>query len=351
MSKTPNLRVIPLSEIRTNPVALREVDRDGEAYQSLCTDIGKRGVLLPITVVEKIDEATSECYFQIVDGLHRYSGACDNDLPDIPANVLDIDDADVVETQIVANLVKVDTKPVEYTKALQRMMNMNPTMTVGELADRISQSPTFVMQRFSLLKLDDPIQKLVDEGEIKLANAYALSKLPKEHQHEWTDAAMAQQPGEFVPAVNARVKELKEAAREGRAAGTATYEPTARLRKLSELKPEHDNPETGPALCAEFNCKTAAEGFALGLAWVLNLDPHSVEAGKAKWEAQRKAREEEKRRRAAIRETRRQQEAAEKAAKAREESGLSDEEIEAALAREAQEKAAAETEAEVATAA
>lgn len=335
MSKTPNLRVLKISEIRTNPVALREVDKESEAYQTLCHDIGKRGILLGLTVMVKKDEATQEEFYQIVDGLHRYSAALDNGLEEIPVNVLDIAESEVIETQIVANLLKVDTKPVEYTRALQRMMSLNPFMTAAELAEKISQSTTFIMQRFSLLKLDEPIQKLVDAGDIKLANAYALSKLPKEVQHEYTDAAMAQQPGEFVPAVNARVKELKEAAREGREATPATFEPVPHLRKLAELRPENETPEVGPALCAEFNCTTAAQGFALAVKWVLSLDPHSVEAGRAKWEALRKTREEEKKRRAAIATTRRETEIRAKAEKARAESGLTDDEIATALAADA----------------
>lgn len=343
-----NLKNVALDQIRTNPVALREVQRDEEQYQNLVADIARRGFLNPITVMEKIDEATNDTYYQIVDGLHRYSAACDNDLTEMPVNVLSISESEVIETQIVANLVKVDTKPVEYTKALQRMMTLNPTMTVQELADRISQSASFVMQRFSLLKLDEPIQKLVDSGEIKLANAYHLSKLPKDHQHEWTDAAMAQQPAEFIPAVTARIKELKEAARQGRVAGDRTFVATPRLRKLTEIKPEFETPEIGPALCSEFNATTAAEGFALAVQWVLHMDSHSVAAGMAKWTQQQKARDEEKKRRNAAREEKKRRESAVKAEEALSEANLSDEELEKEISKlqqqEADRKAAKATE-------
>lgn len=330
--KTPNLKVIPISEIHANPVALREVDKESEKYQNLVKDIAKRGVLNAITVVEKTDPATQTNFYQIVDGLHRYSGACDAGLEEIGATVLDVADADLIETQIVANLIKVDTTASEYTDALKRMMNMNPTMTTAELAERISQSPTFVLQRMSLQKLDAPIMKLVDAGEIKLANAYALSKLPREHQHEWTDQAMTQQPNEFVPAVNKRVSELRTAAREGKSVGERTFEAVARLRKLTDIKPEFENASVGPALCAEFDCQTAAEGFALAIAWVLNMDPHSIASAKAKWEAAEKQKAEDKKRRDALRTTEREREARDKAAAARAASGMTDEEIEAALA-------------------
>lgn len=330
--KTPNLRVIPISEIQTNPVALREVDKESETYQNLVHDIGRRGVLLPITVVEKDDPANGGKFYQIVDGLHRFSGACEAGLEEIAANILDVSESDLIETQIVANLVKVDTKAVDYTKALQRMMNLNPTMTVTELAERVSQSPSFILQRFSLLKLDAPIQKLVNDGEIKLANAYALSKLPRDQQHEWTDQAISQQPSEFVPAVNKRVTELRTAARDGKAPGERSFEALPRLRKLTDIKPEFENASVGPALCAEFDCQTAAEGFALAIAWVVNMDPHSKTAAKTKWDATEKAKAEAKKKSDALKTAAKQKEAADKAAAAREASGMSDEEIEAALA-------------------
>jgi ParB/RepB/Spo0J family partition protein len=343
MSKPSVQKTVAISDIRTNPVALRELQKDSEAYHNLVADIGRRGILLPITVMEKTDEATNEVFYQIIDGLHRFSGACDNNLEAIPGVVLDISENDVVETQIAANLVKVDTKPVEYTKALQRMFSVNPTLTVPELAERISQSTAFIMQRLSLLKLDPTIQKLVDQGEIKLANGYSLAKLPKEEQHEWTDRAMALPPAEFQPAVNARVKEIAEAKKTGRASGPVEYQAVARLRKLAEIKKEIDaaTPEVGPALCAQSGVTTAAEGFALALKWVASLDVNSVNAGKQKWEAQRKASDEARKKAAAIREAKRMQESAEKAAKARAESGLTDEEIAAEIAKQEAEKKAA----------
>jgi ParB/RepB/Spo0J family partition protein len=326
------LKKLAITAIRTNPVALRELQREDEKYQSLVVDIGKRGVLLPITVMEKKDEATDEVFYQIVDGLHRYSAAADAGLEVIPANILDITDEEVVETQIVGNLLRVDTKPIEYTQALLRMLASNPTMTLSDLAAKISQSSTYVSQRLSLLKLDETIQELVNNKSICVTNAIALSKLPKDEQHDWTDKAQVQQPSEFVPAVTQRQKELAEAKRAGKAAAPAEFVAQARLRKLSELKDENGAAEIGPALTAQFGVTTAAEGFALAIAWALNLDPTSVSAGKAKWQEAKSARDEERKKNAAAREAKRAQEAAAKAEKAKADSGLSDAEIEAQVA-------------------
>lgn len=316
-----DLRTIPTDQIRPNTVALRNVDKESEAYENLARDVRRRGVLNAITVREKEDG--DEQYFELIDGLHRFSAACDSGLSEIPCQVLNLSDSEIDETQIVANLVKVETRPVEYTKALNRMLSREPTLTVSQLAERVSQSPTYIMNRFSLLKLDESIQELVDKGEISVTNAVALSKLPREEQHNWTDAAMTQKSSEFVPAANKRIKELRDAKREGRKAKDQEWSPTPHARKMKELKAEYENAEVGPALCVEFDAKTPSEGFALAIKWVLNLDPHSVEAQRVKHEEAKKLREEEKAKRKAERERKRAEEAAEKAAKAEAEAGLS----------------------------
>ena len=306
-----NMATVSLSEIKENPVALRAVDRENVQYLNLVQDVKRRGVIQPITVRQQ--EVDGEVYYEICDGLHRYSAAIDAGISTIDIKIVDFDDAEVEETQIVANLVRVDTKPVDYTKQLLRMMTRNPLMTMGELGNRISQSEAFINQRLSLLKLDASIQAFVNEGEIKLNNAYALSKLPLDEQHNFTDAAMTQKPSQFVPAVQARAKELRDAKRAGKEASDSVWEPTAHLRKLGELKAEFATGEVGPSIVASCGCESASEGFAAAIAWVISLDDASVESQKAKADQRIQERESAKVRRKANSEAKKAQKAAEKA--------------------------------------
>jgi ParB/RepB/Spo0J family partition protein len=278
-----DLRNISITEIRENPVALRGVDRESEQYVALRDSIRRQGILNPINVREKTDPTGGAPYYEICDGLHRYSSAKDNGLETLPVNVVSFTDAEVLEAQVTANLCRVDTKPVEYTKQLQRMFNMNPTMTLADMAERISQSPAWINQRLGLLKLAESIQTLVDDGKINLSNAYALGKLPKEEQVNFVDSAITLAPSEFVATVNKRAKELRDAARQGKEAAPVSFSPVPHLRKLGDLKTEFENPTSGPAIVAKTGAKTAAEGFAAAVAWVLSLDPDSAAAQEAKY--------------------------------------------------------------------
>lgn len=334
-----DFRTVNIESIQPNPVALRAVDQEGEQYISLCKDIGRRGLLKPVIVREKEDVATNESYFELCDGLQRYSACLENGFTQITISVQDLTDAGVEETQIAANLCKVDTPPIAYTKQLMRMMQRNPVMTEADLAEMISQSPSFVRQRLGLLKLDESIQKLVDDGVIGLANAYALKNLPHEEQHNWTDQAMTQPPSEFVMAVNARAKAIKDAAREGKTVGPPTFSPRPKLKKQAVLLAEYENAQVGPVMCEQYDLVLPVDGFALGIAYALSLDPASVEAQEASWNRDQAEQADQKAKRVAAKAERKQRDATAVADKAREESGIDDEELEALILEQEQEEA------------
>ena len=324
MASVPDVRVVPLSDIRENPVALRAVNRECEEYIGLRDSIKEVGILNAINVrpqSEEIDGKIIE-YFVVCDGLHRYSCAVDLGLPEIAVTVVDLDEQQTLEAQVMANVHKVETRPVEYTKQLQRIFAANPTLTLSEMATKLAKSPAWVSQRLKLLQLEKAIGDLVDDGKITVSNAVQLAKLPATEQVNYVDQAIHMDAEEFVPLVGARAKELRDAARQGRVAAPAEFVPTARLQKMSVLKDEAEVAVIGPGLCAQYDCQSPADGFALAVAWVLNLDPASVEVRKAK-DAEKKAKlEDEKKKRAAERAAKKADEATALAAKAAEALGV-----------------------------
>jgi ParB/RepB/Spo0J family partition protein len=297
----PEVLVINANEITPNQVALRGVNKEDEDYQNLLSSIkAQGGVITPISVRRKNDGQKD--FYELIDGLQRYSCCCDAGITLIPANILTMDDAEVLEAQVLANVHRVETRPVEYSKQLCRILGGNPTMTITELATKLAKSPTWVSARLGLLKLDKGVGSLVDEGKVNLSNAYALAKLPVEEQVAFVDRAQTMKPNEFVPLVQARVKEVREARRQGKKAGAAEFVPVAHLQKISILKAELTDPTIIPSLIAEYKPKNAVDAAKLALQWVLNMDPKSVEASKIRYEQSQKAKEEAKQRRAAERE-------------------------------------------------
>ena len=223
---------IPVSLIRENKVLLRKVNRETEDYQNLVASVRDVGVLSAISVREIApEEPNGPVLYAVIDGAHRYNAAKDAGKDTIPAQVMSMDDAKVEEAQIIANVHKIETKPVEYTQALVRILERNPLMTEAELATLVHKSPAWIRERFSLLRLTADLQTLVDSGDIKLVSAYALAKLPEHEQEAFRDRAITVQPGEFTGLVNTRLKELRAAAREGRDPNSAdAFVPTPAVR-------------------------------------------------------------------------------------------------------------------------
>ena len=307
------MEMIALSSIHESPVALRAVNRTTQEYKELTDSIRRVGVLSAISVREEKDKDTGKIVYVLLDGLQRFSASKDAGRDTIPAQILTADQATAMEMQVIANAQRIETRPVEYSQQLKRLLNMNPTMTEAELASRLAKSTQWIAERLGLTKLDGAIGKMVDDGLIPLSNGYALSKLDPEEQKNFISQAQTMPAPQFVPLVSNRVKEIKEARRKGRAAGPVQFVAVARLQKLAEIKAELDN--NAPTLAALINkakIKTPLEAAKLAIKWVLHLDDDSIAADKAKDDKRQADEKAAKEKRDADRKEKKAKEAAEK---------------------------------------
>jgi len=294
MATQTELKHILLDQIHEPDASLREVDRTLEEYVGLVESIRLKGILNAISVREIKDPDTGELIYGLVDGLQRFNAAKDVGLETIPCQVTLLKDAEVLEAQIMANVHKIETKPVAYSKALLELLSSNPLLTRSELASRLAKTTTWISERLGLLKLTEKVGALVDEDKIGLSNAYALAKLPPEEQLNFIDRAMTMTPQQFAPTVNGRVKELRDAKRKGKDAAPEEFQPISILRTRKELVAEMENPQAGPMLCAEVRPKSVTDAFALAVKWALNMDPQSVAVQRAKDEERKATRRREK---------------------------------------------------------
>jgi ParB family chromosome partitioning protein len=313
--------IVAISDIRPNPVALRAVDRESEDYIQLRDSIGDPsiGLLNPINVRKREETVDDELitYFEIIDGLHRYSACSEVGFDEIPILIKDMNETEVFLAQIVGNAMKIETKPVQYTKALQRIIGANPTWTLVDLANKVHRSPAWLNQRFGLLRLDTGVQDLVDEGRITVSNAVVLAKLPHDEQLNFLDSAIQMNTSEFGPLVQTRVKEIKDAEKAGRSADAAKFKPSAKPRKKSELEDELNTRAILGQLVS--TCVTKEEAAYAALAWALQLDEISVATQETAYNERKERIEADKVKRKAERAKKREQEAIQASAKAQEE--------------------------------
>lgn len=288
---------VPLSMIRENKDTLRTVDRSDVAYQELVDSVKQYGVMQAISVREVKDPTDGKTYYGLIDGLHRFNASLDAGLETIPVSIGTLEETQLLAAQILANVQKVETKPVQYSKALVKLMSADQTLTRSELASRLSKSPAWLDDRLNLQKLEPSIAKLVDENKITLTNAYALTPLPHDVQLELKDKAMTDSPTVFGTLASNRKKEILKAKREGKPV-VAEFVPTERNKKVLEVKNELAALKAGTGELADAirkaNITKPMDAAALALEWAIHLDPATVAAAKTKWEAEQKAKEEKK---------------------------------------------------------
>jgi len=301
MSKEPELKYIPLKDIRESQSKLRNVDRQSDVYLQLVESIKDRGVLNSASVregQEKDENGKERIVYFLTDGLHRFYASKDAGKETIPCQVMSMDDGEVLEAQLIANVHKIETRPVEYSRQLLRILAGNVLLTATELAGKLNKSPSWIGERLGLLKLEKNIAELVDTDKLNLSNAYALAKLPPEEQGNFLERAMTQSPQEFVPAANSRVKEIRDAKRQGKSASPETFSPIPRLQKIADMQSELETSIIALTLCKKVQPKTPEAAFSLGVKWSLHLDPNSVTEQEIKWNERQKAAKEAKEKRA-----------------------------------------------------
>lgn len=292
-----DFREVSVSDIRVNPIALRTVYEDSDQFTGLCQSVAQKGVMTPIEVREKTEDGVT--YYEICDGAQRFAAATRAGKNTVPVQVISATDDEVEERQLELNLHKVDTKPIDYTKHLIKMLSRNPLMSEQQLADKVNASLSFVQTRLGLLKLTADVQLLVNAGDIPVTSAIELARLPKEEQAQWVEEAISKKPAEFVPEVKERLKEIRKAAREGKKAEPKGYQPVPKLRTKAEIVAAYEDP--------------ASESQRPAFAWVLQLDEASIVAAKADYEAKAAARTEKAAKKKAEDEARKAKEAQEKA--------------------------------------
>lgn len=303
--------MLPLEQVEANDVALRGVDLEDPDVVKLFDNIKVHGVgqsirVRPAFMADKKTPKTlpdGRAVYQVIDGLHRFTGAVKGRLATIPALVVSIEDAEVEKEQLMMNLHRIPTKPYEYGKHLKRIIARDQTRTRNELANELQVSTDFLDKRLGLNGLhadgtdenNEPtssIGKLVDQGKITLANAHELSRLkPSDEQVSFVQDAIEMQPLQFAKKIKDRMSEIRKAKLEARDPSQVVgFSPSAHLRKRDEVQMEYTSPVSLPALLKSKGISDPLEAARFALQWVLSLDEQSLTAARSKWEAREKER-------------------------------------------------------------
>lgn len=173
------IQSVPVEKIIANPYQPR-LQFNQESLMELAQSIRENGLIQPITLRENED------HYEIIAGERRYRACQLAGMVEIPAYLMDANEAMMAELALVENVQRDDLSAIEEAKAYVQIMKVSGC-TQNELANKIGKSQSSIANKIRLLNLDENIQNAVSTRLITERHARALLGVDEQKQQEMLD--------------------------------------------------------------------------------------------------------------------------------------------------------------------
>lgn len=164
-------RVVTVDQINPSPFNPRKSFREDE-LEELADSIRQKGLVQPLIVREM--EGGS---YELVAGERRWRAAQRAGVHMIPVIIRDLDDQQVLELAIIENVQRTDLNAIEEATGYRELVERFG-YTQDRLSEVIGKSRSHLANTLRLLKLPEPIQQLVRDGQITAGHARPLVGRP-----------------------------------------------------------------------------------------------------------------------------------------------------------------------------
>ena len=161
-------QTVSLSEVTPNKDQPRKSFEDSALFE-LADSIRKYGIMQPLIV------RRTEGGYQIVAGERRYRAARLAGLSEIPVNVIDISDKELMTYALVENLQRENLDAVEEARGFKTLSQSG--LTQEQIAVTLSKSRSYVANSLRLLELPEEVLKEVIKGTLSAAAARTVIPL------------------------------------------------------------------------------------------------------------------------------------------------------------------------------
>ncbi|MDO4535380.1 MAG: ParB/RepB/Spo0J family partition protein [Clostridium perfringens] len=143
----------------------------------LSESLKEHGIIQPL-VVKKVGEI-----YSIIAGERRYRAAKIAGFKKVPAIIMDISDAKLLQVSLIENIQREDLNPIEQAIAYEKLLN-EYNLTQEELSIKIGKSRSSISNTMRLLNLDERVKDFIIQGVISEGHGKILVPLEKEKQYE-----------------------------------------------------------------------------------------------------------------------------------------------------------------------
>jgi len=138
-----------------------------EALEELSRSIRSSGIVQPL-VVRRFGRR-----YQLIAGERRWRAAQRAAMARVPVVIRDVPEEMALEMTLVENLQREDLNPIEQAHAFERLTE-EFSLTQEEAAERTGKDRATIANLVRLLKLEEPIQDLLEEGKLSAGHGRAL---------------------------------------------------------------------------------------------------------------------------------------------------------------------------------
>jgi len=168
-------RSLPIIQLQESPANPRRVFEDA-ALQELAASIQTQGVLSPLLVRPKGHG------YEIVAGARRYRAAQLAGLDSVPVRIVELTDAQALETSIVENLQRRDVHPLDEANGFVALLRLD--YTPEQISAKVGKGTSYVVARARLAQLAPAVSEAFAKDDIGVGHALLLAKLQPEQQEE-----------------------------------------------------------------------------------------------------------------------------------------------------------------------
>ena len=170
---------IPVLAIEANPFNPR-TDFKQSALEELAASLRVHGLVQPITV-----RSMPSGRYQIISGERRWRASQLAGLEEIPAYIRAVDnDQEMLEMALVENIQRENLNPMEVAITYSRLKK-ECQLTDDDLAMRLGKGRATITNKLGLLRLYEPVQIALREGQISEGHAKAIKGMEESEKQKF----------------------------------------------------------------------------------------------------------------------------------------------------------------------
>lgn len=174
---TPGLAEIPISQIQPNPYQPRKTFNEA-SIEELARSVRQHGIVQPLVVTRAGDK------YKLIAGERRFRAAQKAGLATVPVLIKEMmQESDALQIALIENIQREDLNPIEEALAYHQLHD-DFQLTQEEISKRVGKERSTVANFLRLLKLPEPVKKLLASGQLSMGHARALLAIESPKKQE-----------------------------------------------------------------------------------------------------------------------------------------------------------------------